>query len=85
MTDFNKHRREDDPMIEEWPNPEDDYEDEDDWDDTQEEPKDYEVRFKVRGFTDEEVQTLSRYLFEAIANELGLPYEKLDDLEIEED
>ena len=78
----------DDHIVEDWPDPEDeDYEDEDDWDDyvDDEGPLDYEVKFKLRGATEEEVRTISRYLFEAITKELEIPYEKLDDLEIEED
>jgi hypothetical protein len=78
----------DDHIVEDWPDPEDeDYEDEDDWDDyaDDEGPKDYEVKFKLRGATEEEVRTISRYLLEAIAKELEIPYTKLEDLEIEED
>lgn len=78
----------DDHIVEDWPEPEDeDYEDEDDWDDyaDDEGPQDYEVKFKLLGATEEEVRTISRYLFEAIAKELEIPYSKLDDLEIEED
>ena len=79
----------DDHIVEDWPDPEDeDYEDEDDWDDyvdADEGPKDYEVRFKLLGATKEEVRTISRYLFDAIAKELEIPYDKLEDLEIEED
>lgn len=78
----------DDHIVEDWPDPEDeDYEDEDDWDDyaDDEGPQDYEVKFKLLGATEEEVHTISRYLFEAIAKELEIPYSKLDDLEIEED
>lgn len=80
----------DDHIVEDWPDPEDeDYEDEDedDWDDyaDDEGPQDYEVKFKLLGATEEEVRTISRYLFEAIAKELEIPYSKLDDLEIEED
>lgn len=78
----------DDHIVEDWPDPEDeDYEDEDDWDDyvDDEGPQDYEVKFKLLGATEEEVRTISRYLFEAITKELEIPYSKLDDLEIEED
>lgn len=80
----------DDHIVEDWPDPEDedeDYEDEDDWDDyaDDEGPQDYEVKFKLLGATEEEVRTISRYLFDAIAKELEIPYTKLDDLEIEED
>ena len=88
----------DDHIVEDWPDPEDeDYEDEDededDWDDYADDegpkdyegPQDYEVKFKLLGATEEEVRTISRYLFEAIAKELEIPYSKLDDLEIEED
>lgn len=79
----------DDHIVEDWPDPEDeDYEDEDDWDDYVDEPEgpqDYEVKFKLLGATEEEVRTISRYLFDAIAKELEIPYTKLEDLEIEED
>jgi hypothetical protein len=84
----------DDHIVEDWPEPEDpeysedeDYEDEDDWDDyaDDEGPQDYEVKFKLLGATEEEVRTISRYLFDAIAKELEIPYTKLEDLEIEED
>ena len=80
----------DDHIVEDWPDPEDeDYEDEDedDWDDyaDDEGPQDYEVKFKLLGATEEEVRTISRYLFDAIAKELEIPYTKLEDLEIEED
>ena len=78
----------DDHIVEDWPEPEDeDYEDEDDWDDyvDDEGPQDYEVKFKLVGATEEEVRTISRYLFDAIAKELEIPYTKLEDLEIEED
>ena len=78
-----------DHIVEDWPEPveDKDYEDEDDWDDyvDDEGPQDYEVKFKLLGATEEEVRTISRYLFEAIAKELEIPYSKLDDLEIEED
>jgi hypothetical protein len=78
----------DNHIVEDWPDPEDeDYEDEDDWNDytDDEGPQDYEVKFKLLGATEEEVRTISRYLFDAIAKELEIPYTKLDDLEIEED
>ena len=80
----------DDHIVEDWPDPEDDYEeedDEDDWDDyaDDEGPQDYEVKFKLLGATEEEVRTISRYLFDAISKELEIPYTKLEDLEIEED
>ena len=87
MTDFEK-RHEDATIIEEWPNPESDYEDEDDWDyevDDSNEPKNYEVKFKVTGATVDEINWISRYLFAIISKELSIPHEKLDDLEIEED
>ena len=79
----------DDHIVEDWPDPEDeDYEDEDedDWDDyaDDEGPQDYEVKFKLLGATEEEVRTISRYLFDAITKELEIPYTKLEDLEIEE-
>ena len=50
-----------------------------------EEPQDYEIRFKAKGLTAEEVSWISRYLFDAIEKELEIPYSKLEDLEIEED
>ena len=78
----------DDHIVEDWPDPEDeDYEDEDDWDDyaDDEGPQDYEVKFKLLGATEEEVRTISRYLFDAITKELEIPYTKLEDLENEED
>lgn len=76
----------DDHIVEDWPDPEDeDYEDEDDWDDDTDEPQDYEIKFKLIGATEEEIRTISRYLFDAIAKELEIPYEKLEGLEIEED
>lgn len=81
----------DDHIVEDWPEPGDpedeDYEDEDDWDDyvDDEGPQDYEVKFKLLGATEEEVRTISRYLFDAISKELEIPYTKLEDLEIEED
>ena len=91
MADFEKRIPEDDPIVEEWPDPDDTYEDEedeDDWDDYVDEPEgpqDYEVKFKLIGATEEEVRTISRYLFDAITKELEIPYAKLEDLEIEED
>jgi hypothetical protein len=91
MTDFEKRIPEDETMIEEWPNPEEDYggdyDDEDDWDDyvDDEGPQDYEVKFKLKGVTEEEVNTISRYLFDAITKELEISYDKLEGLEIEED
>ena len=91
MTDFENRIPEDEAMVDEWPNPEEDYmgdyDDEDDWDDyvDDEGPQDYEVKFKLKGATEEEVRTISRYLFEAIEKELEIPYTKLEDLEIEED
>lgn len=81
--------KKDDHIVEDWPDPveDEDYEDEDDWDDyvDDEGPQDYEVKFKLLGATEEEVRTISRYLFDAITKELEIPHEKLDDLEIEED
>lgn len=75
-------------MVDNWPNPEEDYQGdydrEDDWEET-EEPLDYEIKFKAKGLTREELNSISRYLFEAIAKELEVPYEKLEELEIEED
>ena len=74
-----------------WPDTEENFEgdyDEDDRDsytDGIRNTQDYEIKFKAKGLSDEEVTWISRYLFEAIAKELKIPYEKLDDLEIEED
>jgi hypothetical protein len=92
MTDFENRIPEDEAMVDEWPNPEEDYmgdyDDEDDWDDYADEPEgpmDYEVKFKLKGATEEEVRTISRYLFDAIVKELEIHYSKLEDLEIEED
>lgn len=87
MTDFEKRIPEDDTMIEDWPEPEDEYEDDDlDYQiDDSKEPKNYEVSFKVAGATLEEIDWISRYLFDTIAKNLSIPYEKLEDLEIEED
>lgn len=90
MTDFEKRTKDEAAMIEEWPDPKNNYEvdeDEDDWDDYVDVPEsqDFEVKFKLRGATEEEVSCIARYLFEAITNELEIPYDKLDDLEIEED
>jgi len=76
---------EDEPMVEDWPEPAD-YEDE--WDDYEEEPvdsQDYEISFKAKGLTAAEVSWLSRYLFDAIEKELEIPHSKLEALEIEED
>lgn len=92
MTDFENRIPEDEAMIEEWPNPEEDYmgdyDNEDDWDDYTDEPEgpmDYAVRFKLVGATEEEVSDISRYLFRIIEKELKIHYSKLVDLEIEED
>jgi hypothetical protein len=87
MNDFEKRIPEDETIVEDWPEP-DDYDDEDEWDDYEEEPEgpqDYEIRFKAKGLTAEEVSWISRYLFDAIEKELEIPYSKLEDLEIEED
>jgi hypothetical protein len=65
MTDFENRIPEDEAMVDEWPNPEEDYmgdyDDEDDWDDYADEPEgpmDYEVKFKLKGATEEEVRTI---------------------------
>ncbi len=89
MTDFEKRIPDEETNVEDWPDP-DDYsaDEDDDWDDYEEEPegpRNYEVKFKLIGATEEEVRTISRYLFDAIAKELEIPYSKLEDLEIEED
>lgn len=89
MADFEKRIPDENPLVDEWPNPEEDYggdyDREDDWDDYPEGLQDYEVTFKLKDATEEEVRTLSRYLFDAITKELEIPYTKLEDLEIEED
>lgn len=92
MADFEKRIPDENPLVDEWPNPEEDYGGDydraDDWDDYIDEPEgpqDYEVTFKLKDATEEEVRTISRYLFDAIAKELEIPYTKLEDLEIEED
>ena len=83
MSDFEK-RNSTGPMLEEWPDPDDDFEVEDeDWE--EEEPVDYIVKFTLRGATAEEVSSISKYLFELLEKELGVSYDKLEDLEIEED
>lgn len=86
MTDFEKRIPDDDTIVEDWPEPED-YEDEDDWDDYADAdgPKDYEVKFKLLGATDAEVNTVSRYLFDAIIKELSISPDKLKLLELGED
>lgn len=83
MSDFEK--RNTTPMIEEWPEP-DTIQDDDEWD-TEEPPTaySYEVKFRVSCATQEQIDSISRYLFDAIAKELAIPYEQLEDLEIEED
>lgn len=90
MADF--ERRIPEELVDDWPNPEEDYggayDADDDWDDFEEEteePQDYEIRFKAKGLTSQEVAWISRYLFDAISKELEIPYDKLEDLEIEED
>ena len=88
MTDFEKRVPDEETMVEEWPDPADDYEDEEDWEDYEEEPEgpmDYEVRFKLKGATEDEINWISRYMFEALSKELEIPFEKFEDLEIEED
>ncbi len=80
-------------MVEGWPDPEpeDDFdtfeEDEDDWynDVDAAEPLDYEIRFKLKGATKKEISWINRYLFDALSKELDIPYDKFEDLEIEED
>ena len=91
MDDFEK-RIPDETMIDDWPNPEEDYggayDREDDWDvyeDVGDGTKDYEVTFKLVGATDEEVNAISHYLFDAIVKELDIHPDKLERLEIEED
>lgn len=89
MSDFEK-RIPDEPMIEEWPEPKDEYEDEDDdgWDyylDDTNGTANYEVRFKLTGVTVDEMNWISRYLFEVASKHLTIPIEKFAELEIEED
>ena len=86
MSDFEK-RIPDDPMIEEWPEPDEDYDTDDDFDDFEDDliAHDYEVKFMVRNATPEQLDSISRYLFDLISKELGIPYDNLEELEIEED
>lgn len=89
MPDFEndfERRIPDEPMIEEWPDPEE-YEDaEDVWDDYEDEgPMDYEVKFKLRHASVEQLNSISRYLFEVISKEFAIDYDQLEELEIEED
>ena len=91
MGDFEK-RIPDETMIDEWPNPEEDYggayDSEDDWDDFDDQDEnvlnDYDVTFRLVGATTEEVNAISRYLFDAIIKELDIHPDKLERLEIEE-
>lgn len=86
MTDFEKRTKDEAAMIEEWPEPDDYVDDEeDDWDDDAPVARDYVVKFMVRGASAEQLDSINRYLFEAIAQELGIPYNNLEELEIEED
>lgn len=86
MTDFEK-RIPDEPMIEEWPEPDDYVDDEGDWDDFDDTPvaHDYEVKFMLRDATPEQLDSISRHLFDLIAQELGVSYDNLEELEITED
>lgn len=88
MTDFEK-RIPDEPMVEDWPEP-DEYEDEDeddrdDYAEDDEGPMDYEIKFKLIGATEAEINWISRYMFEALSKEFEIDLSKFDDLEIEED
>lgn len=82
MSEFEKNLTEEETMIEDWPDPED--EEEADIPKI-EGPKDYEISFKAKGLTAREVDTLSRYLFEAIDKELEISYSKFERLLIDED
>jgi hypothetical protein len=84
MSDFEKRIPDEAAMIDEWPDPNDDYELEDE-DFEDEEPVDYVVKFTIRAATGDEVSDISKYLFELLAKELDIPYDKFEDLEIEED
>lgn len=89
MTDFEKRIPDEETIVEDWPEP-DEYEDEDedDWDDYAEDdegPMDYEIKFKLIGATEAEINWISRYMFEALSKELEIDLSKFDDLEIEED
>lgn len=94
MTDFEKRIPDVDPMIEEWPNPDDDsryyatsdeYIDYDDYEDDAEEPKDYLISFKLTGLSEEEIGWLSRHFFDVAANALAIHRDKFEDLDIQED
>lgn len=71
---------------EDWDDYSDGYEEDED-DDISDEPEfnDYEIKFKAKGLTDDEIGSISKYLFEAIEKELGIDYSKLCEMEIEED
>ena len=91
MPDFEQRIPEDDHMIEDWPDPDDGLiaDHEEDWDDYYDDEEEslpnYNVSFRLRGATPEQVDSINRYLFEAIAKELGITFEQLEYLEIEED
>ena len=92
MPDFEQRIPEDDHMIEDWPDPDEGLiaDHEEDWDDFYDEEEEeslpnYIVSFRLRSATPEQVDSINRYLFEAITKELGIPFEQLDCLEIEED
>lgn len=82
MPEFEKNLTAEETMIEDWPDPEDD--EEDDIPEI-EGPKDYEISFKAKGLTAQEVTVLSRYLFDAIDKELEISSLKLEGLLIDED
>ena len=84
MTDFEKGIPEDDTMIEEWPEP---YEsdDEDDYDEEPEGPKDYIISFTMKGISKDDIGWISRHFFEVMASAMNIPQDKFDELNIEED
>ena len=87
MTDFEKRIPEDETIVEDWPDPDDYDNEEDDLDYYLEDdsPTDFEVRFKLTGATADEIDWISRYLFDVVSKHLSIPIEKFDGLEIEED
>lgn len=87
MSDFEKHIPDDAAMIEEWPDPDEDYDTDDDFDDYDDVPiaHDYEVKFMFRDATPEQLDSISRYLFDLLSKELGINYGNLEELEITED
>lgn len=86
MPEFEKNLTAEETMIEDWPDPEDDEEDDEEDDIPEiEGPKNYEISFKAKGLTAQEVTVLNRYLFDAIDKELEISSLKLEGLLINED